>query len=260
MCRPTSSRPPSIPSILIGLPGSVRNHSIRIFVSGTSRQVFAWALVHFAFGSSAGTENDTWVSARIKIFMMMIRILITKSRTRRITLRMMTKTQNFAANCCATFPLKSGRGFDWHKIIFPLPPSFGNWSERSERFFVKGKKSSQQGEDGHCVDVWRTERLCYHFHNEVNWSPKLCSTTKTRLSVIYKIIFGMGAEKCENFPNHIQRLGRKLVSMRLISSSGQVNDQRDFSLVNTDLNSLTSFDKRIINSRSNTSTLSAHNT
>lgn len=64
--------------------------------------------MHFAFGSSAGTENDTWVSARIKIFMMMIRInLITKTMGRKILLvtMMTTVTQKYVANNCTTFPL-----------------------------------------------------------------------------------------------------------------------------------------------------------
>jgi hypothetical protein len=64
--------------------------------------------VHFAFGSSAGTENETWVSARIKIFIMMILIiLITKTMGRKILLvTMMLKiTQKYASTNNTYFPL-----------------------------------------------------------------------------------------------------------------------------------------------------------
>jgi hypothetical protein len=64
--------------------------------------------VHFALGSSAGTENDTCVSARIKIFIMMIRIiLITKTMDRRTLLitMMMKVTQKYVATDCTDIPL-----------------------------------------------------------------------------------------------------------------------------------------------------------
>lgn len=60
----------------------------------------ACELVHLAFGCSAGTENDTCVSARIKIFMMMIRIarrIKTKGRKFLLVI-MMTVTQKFASS------------------------------------------------------------------------------------------------------------------------------------------------------------------
>lgn len=69
---------------------------------------FACEFVHFALGSSAGTENDTWVSARIKIFMMTVRTnLITKLMGRKILLvtMMTTVTQKYFPNDCTTFPL-----------------------------------------------------------------------------------------------------------------------------------------------------------
>lgn len=66
--------------------------------------------MHLAFGSSAGTENDTCVSARIKIFMMTTRIPLTintKKPRRQILLAimLMTLTQKCSAENCKAFPL-----------------------------------------------------------------------------------------------------------------------------------------------------------
>lgn len=88
----------------------------------------ACEFVHLALGSSAGTvhaENDTCVSARIKIFMTMIRIILnTKTMGPKILLEtmMMTMiTQKYVANCCTNLPLNFVAGsFSQWKIFSKL--------------------------------------------------------------------------------------------------------------------------------------------
>lgn len=65
--------------------------------------------MHFAFGSSAGTENDTCVSARIKIFIMMIRTSLTTTKTiwhkTFLGTMLMMINQKCAATNCIYIPL-----------------------------------------------------------------------------------------------------------------------------------------------------------
>jgi hypothetical protein len=76
-------------------------------ISNFSLGFIACEFVHFALGSSAGTENDTCVSARIKIFMMTVKLfLITKATSSTILLLTpILKTQNYFATDCTKFPL-----------------------------------------------------------------------------------------------------------------------------------------------------------
>lgn len=117
MYRQMRSRRPSSQAILIRQPesGIIEIFLVRHIVVSTREATFslfrnfACEFVHFALGSSAGTENDTWVSARIKIFMMMRRTnLMTKTKGRQIllvTIMMTVITQKYAANGCTTVPL-----------------------------------------------------------------------------------------------------------------------------------------------------------
>lgn len=100
-------RRPWIPWTPIKLPKSVRHSKFTLFSGDFKFSLcIACELVHLALGSSAGTENDTCVSARIKIFMMTIKLFLITKLTRRSTFltTSILKTQNCCD--CTKFPLK----------------------------------------------------------------------------------------------------------------------------------------------------------
>lgn len=147
MYKQMRNRRPLNPLKQIKLPRSGKFRLLNIFDDDLSissrifkeRKKIACELVHFAFGSSAGTENDTCVSARIKIFIVMLRTsLVTRKTTLNILLRTMVMliSQKYSSNNCTNFPLNFiAIPFYSKTFLLTLTWHFTDWPNKSDGLF-----------------------------------------------------------------------------------------------------------------------------
>lgn len=140
--------------------------------------------VHFASGSSAGTENDTCVSARIKIFTIFIFNLLQMINT-----KAMGWTKTFLIVIILSISLRGTSNYNFlvTRQFFPLKASlnavFSCWISFNPLYSIHQMKLLKRSK--YWIRVVIRFWLSAHTHTHLNWSPKIFCFQSQRLSLCY---------------------------------------------------------------------------